>query len=95
MQTRTVTRDGNQVLQVLRTTPHGDKWFDADRRQTAIEREDHRCESCGWLAWSFTRESQLEIREREGVPDRPHCFCPSCAGSHDEKTARRLQRRTA
>lgn len=92
MKTRVIERDGTRILQVLRLTCHGDKWQDADRRQTAIEREDHRCESCGWLAWSFTREAQLEIREREGEPDRPHAFCPGCAARHDEKTARRNQR---
>jgi hypothetical protein len=55
----------------------------ADARQIAIERTNHECEKCGWLAWSNARATELELRERKDEPGRPLVLCPSCTAKHD------------
>jgi Zn finger protein HypA/HybF involved in hydrogenase expression len=60
-----------------------------DRRRIAIERVEHECEACGWLAWSRTREAELQLRERETEPDRPRVLCPRCAGKYDARKRRK------
>lgn len=59
------------------------------RRQKAIERAGDACERCGWLAWSVPRQEELQLRDREGEPDRPHILCPDCTAKYDAKAAKR------
>ena len=58
-------------------------------RQQAIELAHDQCERCGWLAWSYTRSAQLELRERDDSAQVPHVFCAACAARFDVRLTKR------
>lgn len=62
-----------------------------ERRRRAIIRAEDTCEGskCGFVAYSYERWDSMEIRERDGEPDRPYVFCPECTAKHDKKASQR------
>jgi hypothetical protein len=59
------------------------------RRKIALERAANECDGCDFVAWSYKLADQLQLRERDDEPDRPHVFCEFCAKRHDERSAKR------